>query len=814
MPAPGPKKTPRRGLAVLDEHTLVLSSETEDKLYLLDLKTGATTGELGVPAPTGLAVDGAGTLYAISESAVGRVDRRTGAFTPIAKGLDEPKMLACDTSGNVYVSLMGATMQVWKLSPQGKVRQRFGKAGGRPSLGSFDPAGMLRPYAIAVDKHGRLWVCENDRQPKRYSVWNPNGTLWKEFFGSLPYSTGVYVDPRSPEHVYAENVRYLVDYAKGTWRPDATILREREEEGVKLPQVAPHTGARIVIRDGRSFLAVGSLGAKLALYEEVDGVFQPRLTYCGYSRRKKGGALWLDRNNDGHVQQEEMGQVEGTQFGRGWNVGIDQRLDLYTWKGDRWTEPRAEGRNTQPYTIMRLDFAGFAENGALQYAEAPVAVVTDPDGGSPSEICVDADGSIYVLVSGGMVGRGERAQGTGGRVVKFSPTGEKLWEYHNVHCGFAWTSGSYTPGFVVAAFRNHMPDHPTLLPITGYYGQYFLLDKAEGLFIDALGQDQRSAYTLDHTMVLTETFNGSIWQHPETGKTYFAGGDCDARIWEVTGLEGLRRTAVSVAVPPDAAAQAEKNAAQNRQAQLAVLARNTGRKSATLHRLAAAAVGGDDTEWQGIPALPIGEPGPIRAQVKFGYDEQHLYARFDVTSTVPFVNTPTDPKLLFKSGSAVELCLTPHINKRQVKAHNVHPMLPGDLRLVVARTPEGRLVATRYRPRIKDAKKPRAAYFETQASGREAFEEIVEWNDLAMHYRPTDDGYAVELALPWEDLGIQPRPGARFLADAGVITGNAGGTRNAVRAMWADTAPEVGVNNDIPTESRLHPNFWGTVVID
>jgi hypothetical protein len=54
----------------------------------------------------------------------------------------------------------------------------------------------------------------------------------------------------------------------------------------------------------------------------------------------------------------------------------------------------------------------------------------------------------------------------------------------------------------------------------------------------------------------------------------------------------------------------------------------------------------------------------------------------------------------------------------------------------------------------------------------------------------------------------------RFLADAGVIYGNTGGTRNASRAMWSDRTPEVGVNNDVPTESRLHPNGWGVIVIE
>ena len=193
LKAPG--SGPRRGLAPIDAATFALSSESEDKLYLIDIASGEAKGELPLPAAKGLAADGKGGLYAVSGNAVGRVDPKTGGFTPLAKDLADPQQLACDAAGNVYVSLRGKTMQVWKFDPAGKVLEKFGKPGGRPTLGRFDPAGMLQPYGIAVDANGRLWVCEADREPKRYSVWNADGTLWKDFFGSPPYSTAGYFDP-------------------------------------------------------------------------------------------------------------------------------------------------------------------------------------------------------------------------------------------------------------------------------------------------------------------------------------------------------------------------------------------------------------------------------------------------------------------------------------------------------------------------------------------------------------------------------------------------------------------------------------------
>lgn len=95
----------------------------------------------------------------------------------------------------------------------------------------------------------------------------------------------------------------------------------------------------------------------------------------------------------------------GARFGNGWKTAIDGSLNLYTYSGNQWTEPRGEGRCTTPFTISRMDFLGFGPNGALQYAEAAKPVVQDAEGGSVNGLCVDDDGSIYALVSGGLVAR-------------------------------------------------------------------------------------------------------------------------------------------------------------------------------------------------------------------------------------------------------------------------------------------------------------------------------------------------------------------------------------------------------------------------
>ncbi len=800
-----------QGLAVAGD-LLVVSSLTEDKLYLLDLASGEPRGESKLATPNGLAVAPDGTLYAISGNAVGRYDLKTLRFTQIVADLDEPRRLACDQDGNLYVGLHGKTMQVWKLTPKGQVLTKYGKAGGRPLVGTFDPAGLLNPLGIGVDKNGRLWVAEADAQPKRYSVWNPDGTLWKEFFGSMDYSTTAYVDPAAPEFIYAQSVRYHVDYEKGSWSPDATILpRQWSDGGMEFGLPGSHPGATFVNLQGRKFLVCGNRG--LTIYEQVGEAFIPRLAYLplkGGKRAEKAGSLWIDADNDGRVQPNEIAATKGFGFAYYWTPVVDDRLHLYSPVGDRWSL-HGGTKSTKPYDIVRWDFLGFNDRGGLRYGDYanPTVVATDPDGGAVASVAVGDDGSSYALVSGGSLERSQRAQGSGHRLVKFSPDGKKLWEYGNVHCAFAWTSAPYTPGDLVGALdmRRALPD---LVAVTGYYGQYFLIDAQDGLFVDALGQEQRSAYQLDQTMVLTENFNGTLYRHPKTGKTYVSGGDADCRIWELTGLDTLQRSAATVQVTAAMAATAVDNAQQNALAQREAL----GPRACTLSRLKSAAADGKYNEWGTVQWLPICREGNRTAQAQVGYDDTNLYVRFQVADESPFINTPTDQRLLFKSGDAVELYLATDLGKRTENAVHKTEMKPGDVRIILARTADGKLLATRYRYVTAEKEKPNTFSVETQSSGKDTLDDVTSWNDLPMHAKLDKGEYMVEAAIPWAALGVTPKSGLELRGDVGVIYGNEGGTRNAIRYMWSNKIPEVSVNNDIPTEIRSHPNQWAVWVLE
>ncbi len=215
------------GLAVSPDR-LFAACYYENKIVAYDKVTFDVKETFAVPRPAGICYDAARQrLFAVSGEQVAVINPATGVVAPfIAQGLEYPFGLALDHDGNLFVSARGRQMQVRVFSPAGKFLRAIGKAGGRPWEGKYDPQGMLMPSGISVDAHGQLWVMEMDSTPKRQSLWNANtGKLIKEFFGSAAYAPMMAPDPDKPEDVYIHNTRFIVDYDKGTVKPDATVYR-------------------------------------------------------------------------------------------------------------------------------------------------------------------------------------------------------------------------------------------------------------------------------------------------------------------------------------------------------------------------------------------------------------------------------------------------------------------------------------------------------------------------------------------------------------------------------------------------------------
>ncbi|MBM4039269.1 MAG: hypothetical protein FJ290_12215 [Planctomycetes bacterium] len=424
-----------------------------------------------------------------------------------------------------------------------------------------------------------------------------------------------------------------------------------------------------------------------------------------------------------------------------------------------WGDPRGE----------RVKFTGFNKRGGPTWAFDKIeTVATDPDGGAlpNSEFTVDDEGRAFTLVSGGSLQRGQRPQGCGHRVVGFDAKGRKMWEYHNAHCAFAWTSDAYTPGYMVGAFRMMCTTTKRLIGIPGYYGQYFLLDKETGLFVAALGQDQRSPYTMDHTMVLTENFNGTMWTHPKTGKTYFAGGDADCRIWELKGFEDYRVREGRVKVSAAQFAQAQKNADQAKLAERAAMGLL---REFRLKKLANSAANGDYSEWTVVQPQTIVMSDKRSALAQLGYDDAHLWVRFQVADESPLRNQASDYRHLFKTGDALDIQFCTDTATRPVHGQNQQEMRVGDARILVTRAHDDKMIDSiiRYRTATKD--KPKQHEY-SSAVWKETVDEVSELNGLPMHCKAEKDSYVVEVGVPWSVIGLKPIAGLKSTGESQALS--------------------------------------------
>ena len=187
------------GLAV-HNGLLVFSETVLNKIVFVDAKAGNIQGEAAVPDPRALAFDGEGRLLVLSGQTLLRYPAGASATNlpapeKLVTGLEDPRGITVDAAGKIYISDQGNSNQVKTFSPDGKPLAVYGKPG-VPQAGPYDPLHMNHPKGIAVDTNGRLWVTEDDYQPKRVSIWNSDGTFWKAFYGSSQYGGGGILDSK------------------------------------------------------------------------------------------------------------------------------------------------------------------------------------------------------------------------------------------------------------------------------------------------------------------------------------------------------------------------------------------------------------------------------------------------------------------------------------------------------------------------------------------------------------------------------------------------------------------------------------------
>jgi hypothetical protein len=407
--------------------------------------------------------------------------------------------------------------------------------------------------------------------------------------------------------------------------------------------------------------------------------------------------------------------------------------------------------------------------------------------------------SVYVLEqkAGDTYGKGAQWQA----VSRYTLDGKRLWAYRRTWLGFGLEAPLSKPGDVVGAMKFigkvALDRRTELIGVNGYFGQFNVLS-SDGLWVASLCKDNRYGPKADETTVWPENFSGQLFRNRDNGRIYLIAGDTDARVWEVTGLDGVRTAEASFGLTQ---ADSEKALAASMRKQGV----STEQAPIALGPAKAVTVDGNLGDWDMSKAAAIDAGADRSAKVALAYDDKQLLVAFDVRDDSPMKNTGKDAALLFKTGDACDVLLAadPGADPKRTRPAK------GDTRVLFS-VLDDKPVCVLYQPVLSVGERQPRQF--SSPTGSEAFDRVVVLPDAKVAIQRTGKGYTLEAAVPLSALGFAPKAGMVARGDVGVIFSDPGGSRNVLRAYYANK--DTAIVNDIPSEARLEPAKWGAVRIE
>ncbi|HEY3417692.1 MAG TPA: hypothetical protein VGM23_12475 [Armatimonadota bacterium] len=769
-----------------------------------------------LPKPGGLAFSPDGTLYAVSDKSVVRVDLASGAATPVVTaGLEAPVALALDRTGTIFVSDWGAAQCVKVFDRTGKATRTVGLPGGRAWIGAYNANGMLLPRGIAIDREGKLWVAEDDNMPRRISVWEAStGKLLKEYVGGTIYGAvnGGMLDPKNPTRAISAGVWFDIDLTKEGYRPVTTMWRRFSRE--QYFSFGPAAGSnsppsvRFLEVNGRRLMLSNQNNAAVIGELQADGTWKPLAAVGGASTRRDGADaladdkliwrmspspaffpahagenyVWMDLNGDGAVQAEEMQWRKQDRenfpcLGAYWGAGmVDKDMNMVIASSDY-------------QFIARFPFQGWTGNGIPRYDINKCDLVARVTTGLGS-VAVDKQGQVFA-VSEAATWRWMKekpaltAHGSDGQLRWSIPVSEDPRPMDKIN------------GECIIGPLDLGGEIGEVISLTQWHGLHLPLITTDGLFIGRVLRDPAEGGEPGPDMYRGETIQ--YLNKLDDGRVILAHGKNAHHLLQITGLEAVRRFNGDFALTP---AQAQQAAAR-------LQAKVTDAEAAAPIRItrgkAPITVDGKLDEWDWTTASSIGpKTGAPRAEVALRAGDKETYVAFKVYKAGPFLNTgKDDPFRLFLTGDAVDLQFStdPAANPARKT-----PAL-GDCRLLFSAV-DGQPVAVLYRALVPNAKAPVAFSSPVRSV---IFDEVSVLKDARVVITNTTDGYLVEAAIPNQVLGDLLWPGRSYQGDAGIIVADKTGRRVARIYRFNQGTQLV---SDVPTEATLNPDQWGTIVVD
>jgi hypothetical protein len=643
-------------------------------------------------------------------------------------------------------------------------------------------------------------VTEETVQPKRTSVWEPDGRLALDLAGTTGYAAGGIVNPFDPTRAFSERVEYRLDVATQSFTPRFSLpdaLGTGLEMICKIARIGgrEYAQARATARDCamvKIFLRLpdggwrhvaewGNAGRGRSIDDPGHKAWNAKFTGPLWDGSFGKAFLWIDQNDDGRAQRVEIALR-------------DVRLGRYYWgqaMGDDLTVA-VPLSNAEVFLVFRPD--GFTPGGAPRY-RFDAAETVRPVRGGEGMMAVGRDGRFYLNQT---------------PLTGLDRTGKTLWTYPN---DFVSVHGSHrapaaTPGLLIGPSSIYgtafvSPEIGEVFYLNGNLGQNYLFTE-DGLWVQSLYRDCRGWFDVpaqvtpgmscDAMTAGGESFGGGFCRSAD-GKYYTVGGGTAAVVMEVTGLDSLRRFGLRVTV-------SKRDVAAARALKIARLARKSAVRVYVVRKAATPPpVDGDLRAWaMEKDALEIKSGKTPVGRVKAVYDDATLYLAWQVRDASPLRNAGQDERLMFVTGDGVDLML-----RSDPEAEGNAPC-KGDLRLLLT-VKDGKPLAVLYEAVVPGTKPGHRASF--SSPWRTVTFDRVRTVECPLALKPARGGYAVTAAVPLRLLGLAGLKGRTLRGDFGVLGSDSAGRECTSRRYWAN--PATNNTNDVPDEAMLVPALWGRI---
>ena len=210
-------------------------------------------------------------------------------------------------------------------------------------------------------------------------------------------------------------------------------------------------------------------------------------------------------------------------------------------------------------------------------------------------------------------------------------------------------------------------------------------------------------------------------------------------------------------------------------------------------------IDGDIKDWQGTKAVEVSGAAES-ASIRLSYDDEKLYAFFDVKDNSPMVNGGANFEKLFKTGDVADIFLSPTNNNSSDPAS-------GDLRISLSEM-QGKPIAVLYKQ--KDANADGSNFYNYNSPvGSVDFDVVKIIDNAEISIVKSISGYTLEAAIPFAALGITVDDDTTLSGDVGIVASDEAGTINTARIYYYNK--DTGLVSDLPNEARFYPDKWGVI---